>query len=52
MVRTFKDYNMSKLYHLEKDNVIMDSLSRMDMGSMTYVGDDKRELVKEIHRLA
>ena len=37
-----KDYDMSVLYHPGKANVVVDALSRMSMGSVTYVGDDKK----------
>ena len=42
---------MSVLYHPRKANVVVDALSRVSMGSMTHVIDDKNELVKEVHRL-
>ena len=48
----FKDYDMSVLYHPGKENVIADALIRMTMGSVAHVPDDKKELVKEVHRLA
>ena len=41
----FKDYNMSILYHPEKANVVADALSRLSIGSVTYVEDDKKNLV-------
>src|SRR5687767_907514 len=47
-----KDYNMSVLYHPGKANVVPDALSRVSMGSVAHVNDDKKELVKEVHRLA
>ena len=47
-----KDNDMNGHYHLGKDNVVADALSRMSMGSTTHVKDEKKELVKEIHRLA
>ena len=34
-----------------KANTVADSLSRMIMGSTTHVEDEKKELVKDIHRL-
>ena len=33
-----KDYDMSVLYHPDKDNVVVDTLSRMTMGSVSHVG--------------
>ena len=47
-----KDYDMNVHYHQGKDNVVADALSRMSMGSTTHNEDEKKESVKEIHRLA
>ena len=47
-----KDYDMNVHYHQGKANVVVDSLSRMSMGSTTHVEDEKKELVKDLHRLA
>ena len=47
-----KDYDMSILYHLGKANVVVDSLSRLSMGSTTHVEEEKRELSKGLYRLA
>ena len=46
-----KDYNMSVLYHLDKDNLVAYALSRMTMGSVSYVEEGKKDLVKDVHRL-
>ncbi|WMV55121.1 hypothetical protein MTR67_048506, partial [Solanum verrucosum] len=46
-----KNYDMSFLYHLGKENVVEDSLSRLSMGSVTDVEDDNKELVRDVHRL-
>ena len=43
---------MSVLYHPGKDNVVTDAFSRVSIGSVTHVVDDKKELVNEFHRLA
>ena len=43
---------MSVLYHPFKRNVIVDALSRLTTGSVAYFLDDKKELVKEVHRLS
>lgn len=32
-----KDYDYSILYHLGKDNVVVDGLSKKSMGSLAYV---------------
>lgn len=36
---------MSHLYHLEKDYLVADSMSRVFIGSATHVVDDNNELV-------
>ncbi|WMV28846.1 hypothetical protein MTR67_022231, partial [Solanum verrucosum] len=47
-----KDYDMSVLYHPDKANVVADALSRLYMGSIAHVDNDKKDLVRDIHRLA
>ncbi|KAH0644862.1 hypothetical protein KY284_032746 [Solanum tuberosum] len=47
-----KDYDMSVLYHPGKANVVADALSRLYMGSVAHVEDEKKDLVREVHRLA
>ena len=47
-----KDYDLSILYHPGKANVVADSLSRLSMGSTTHIEEGKRELAKDVHRLA
>ena len=48
----FKDYDMSVLYHPDKDNVVSDALSRMNMGILSHIDESKKELVKDVQRLA
>ena len=43
---------MSVHYYPGKANVIVDDLSRLSMGSITHVEEKRREIVKDIHRLA
>ena len=43
---------MSVLYHHSKANVVADALSRMIMGNVSNVEEEKKELVKDVHRLA
>src|SRR5688572_32686051 len=43
---------MSVLYHPGKVNVVGDALSRLSMNSVSHVEDEKKELVREVHRLA
>ena len=47
-----KDYDMSVLYHPGKANVVADALSRLSMNSVTHIEEEKKELVKDVHRLA
>ena len=47
-----KDYDMSVHYHPRKANVVADALSRLSMGSVAYVEEKRKELVKHAHRLA
>ncbi|KAH0738137.1 hypothetical protein KY290_036842 [Solanum tuberosum] len=47
-----KDYDMSILYHPGKANVVTDALSRLSMGSTAHFEKDKKDLAKEVHRLA
>ena len=43
---------MRFLYHPSKANVIADSLSRTTVGIVSYVDEQKKELVKDVHRFA
>ena len=43
---------MSVLYHPDKDNVVADALSRMTMSSVSHVEESKKDLVKDVHRIA
>ena len=43
---------MSVLYHPAKDNVVADALSRVSMGSVSHVVEGKKELARNVHRLA
>ena len=52
MLELLKDYNKSVLYHLGKDNLVADALSLMTMGSVSHMQQGKKELVKDVHRLA
>lgn len=46
-----KNYNISVLYHLEKENMVIDALSRKFMNSITHVKDERKRLVRDVHRL-
>ena len=43
---------MNVHYHLGKENVVAYSLSRLSMGSVAHVEEQRKELVKDVHRLA
>ena len=43
---------MSDLYHPGKANVIADALCHIMMGSVSHVEEQKKKLVKDVHRLA
>ena len=44
------DYDTSH-YSLGKANVFVYTLSRMNLGSVSHVGYDEKDLVKDVHRL-
>ncbi|XP_069155019.1 uncharacterized protein [Solanum lycopersicum] len=46
------DYDINVHYHPGKDNIIADAWSSMSMESTTNVDDEKKELSKDVHRLA
>ena len=43
---------MGMHYHPGKTNVVVDALSRLSMVSVAYVVEKRKELVKDVHRLA
>ena len=47
-----KDYDMNVHYHPGKANVVADALRWISMESTVHVKDEKKELTKELHRLA
>ena len=47
-----KDYDMRVHYHPGKVNVVADALSRLFMGSIAHVEEKRKNLVKDVHRLA
>ena len=47
-----KHYDMSVLYHPDKANVVADALSHMTMGSVSHLDEAKKDLVREVHKLA
>ena len=47
-----KDYNMSVNYHLGKANIVVDALTLLSMGKVSPIDYEKKEMVKEVHKLA
>ena len=43
---------MSVHYHPYKENVVADALTRLSMGSVAHVVEERKELVKDVHSLA
>ena len=43
---------MSVLYHPSKENVVVDALSQLSMGSIAHAEDGQKELVSDVHDLA
>ena len=52
LLELLKDYDISVLYHLGKVNVVVYTLSKVLKGCVSHVPDDKKYLLKEVHRLA
>ena len=51
-IELIKEYDMSVHYHPGKANVVADALSRLSKGSVTHVEEERKKLVKVVHRLA
>ena len=43
---------MSVLYHPRNANVVVDALSRITMGSVFHLEEEKKELLKDVDRFA
>ena len=43
---------MSTHYLPRKSNLVVDAISHMTMGSVFHVDEAKKDLVKDVHRLA
>ena len=48
----FKDYGVSVHYHPSKANVVADALNKLSMGSVARVDRERKDLVKDVHRLS
>lgn len=42
MLELLKDYDMNVLYHLDKANIVANTLSRVSMGSIAHVDKGKK----------
>ena len=47
-----KNYYMNALYYPSKDNVLVDALSRIPIGILAHVEEERKELEKYVHQLA
>ena len=47
----FTQKELNVFYHLGKANVVADALSRLSMGSVAHVEEERKELAKDVHRL-
>ena len=43
---------MNVHYHHGKENVVVDAFSRLSMGSEAHVEEERKERVKDVHRIA
>lgn len=43
---------MRVLYHPNKENVVEDAFSRLFIGSVAHIKDDKKKLVRDVRRLS
>ena len=46
------DYDINVHYYPGKTNVVVNALRRISLGITTHIEDEKKELVKDVHRLA
>ena len=51
-LEVLKDFDMSVPYHPSKANVVMDSLCRMTIGSVSHLDEANKNLEREVHRFA
>ena len=47
-----KDYDMSVHYHPSKANVVAGDLTKLYMGNVAHVEVERKEIVKDVNRLA
>jgi len=46
-----KDYDCTVQYHLGRANIIADALSRKSSGSLAFIQEVRRPLIRELHGL-
>ena len=46
-----KDYDMSVHYNPGKANVVADALNILSIGSVAHVEEERKEIMKDVHRL-
>ena len=46
-----KDYDMSVHCHPCKENVVPDALNILSIGSVAHVEEERKEIMKDVHRL-
>ena len=51
-IELLKDYDMDVLYNTGKANVVVNALSRMTICSVSHLDESKKDLAREVHRLA
>ena len=52
LLELLKDYDINILYHPGKANMVMVTLCRMTIGSVSHIDEAKKDLVRVVHRLA
>ena len=52
LIEFLKDYDMKVHYHPGKANVVADAISRLFIGSVAHVEEERKELVTDVHWLA
>lgn len=47
-----KDYDIRMLYLSDKANIVFDALSSLSIGSVAHVEKNRKELIKDVRKLA
>ena len=48
-IEFLQDYDIGVHYHHSKANVVAEALNRLYMGSVVYLHEERKELVKDVH---